>query len=433
MSLRKLFVGLLAVGLLLGPVPAWSQEVALLDTLGVDLHGFVDARHGVRTQSDPYEPTVSLSEARLQLDAMRQGELATLQLRADFLYDDVPKEHSLDLEEGTGPIDLREANLLFSPLDIMDVKVGRQILTWGTGDLVFINDLFPKDWQSFFSGRDEEYLKAPSDALMVSLFPALANVDIVYTPRFDADRFISGERISYFNPGLGRLAGRDAVVQVDRPDDWLGDDEISLRISRNLSGYELALYGYDGFWKSPVGMDAASGRASFPKLRVYGASVRGALGKGLFNAEGGYYDSRQDRSGNDPLLPNSELRALLGYERELARDFSAGLQYYLERLQDYGAYRQSLAAGQKARDEDRHLLTLRLTRQALNQNLTLSLFTFYSPSDADAYLRPIIKYKASDALLLTLGANLFAGRDEQTFFGQFENNSNVYAGIRYSF
>jgi hypothetical protein len=74
----------------------------------------------------------------------------------------------------------------------MDVKLGRQILTWGTGDLIFINDLFPKDWISFFIGRDTDYLKAPSDAIKVSLFGEQANLDIVYTPQFDSDRFIEG-------------------------------------------------------------------------------------------------------------------------------------------------------------------------------------------------------------------------------------------------
>ena len=97
------------------------------------------------------------------------------------------------------------------------ITLGRQILTWGTGDLVFINDLFPKDWVSFFIGRDVEYLKAPSDALKVSAFSGWANLDLVYTPRFDADRFIDGRRLSFFNTGRGRLTGRDAVVLVERP------------------------------------------------------------------------------------------------------------------------------------------------------------------------------------------------------------------------
>ncbi len=77
------------------------------------------------------------------------------------------------------------------------ITLGRQILTWGTGDLVFINDLFPKDWVSFFIGRDVEYLKAPSDALKVSAFSSWANLDLVYTP-----------------PGLTRIASSTVAVSL---------------------------------------------------------------------------------------------------------------------------------------------------------------------------------------------------------------------------
>ena len=218
----------------------------LLDDLGFELHGFVDARGGARTQNDPNEKDESLAEARLQLSLERMGDLTTFQLRADFLYDDIPDGHDIDLEEGSGWIDLREAYLLASPLDTMDIKTGRQILTWGTGDMLFINDLFPKDWPSFFSGRDEEYLKAPSDALFVSLFPEFANIDVAWTPRFDSDRYINGQRISYWNPMLGGKAGRGPSATVDKPDEWIDDHELAARISRNAGGYELAAYGYSG-------------------------------------------------------------------------------------------------------------------------------------------------------------------------------------------
>jgi hypothetical protein len=413
--------------------PAQSQDETVFERLGVHVHGFVDLRGGIRTQDDPYERDTSLGEVRLQTDISRMGDVATLQIRADFLYDDVPEDTDIDLEEGTGEVDLREANILFSPWMMMDVKVGRQILTWGTGDLLFINDLFPKDWQSFFSGRDETYLKAPSDAVFVSLFPGFANIDVAYTPRFDSDRYISGERISFWNPVLGRRSGRDHVVRAEKPDEWLSDDEIALRIYRNMAGYEIAVYGYNGFWKTPKGMDPQTANAIFPELWAYGASLRGPFGGGLVNLEGGHYISSDDEGGTDPFIPNSELRLLAGYEREIARNLTGRIQYYLEYIEDYGGYKAGLEAGQKGRDEDRHVFTLRLTKLALNQNMTLSLFAYYSPSDEDAYLRPMVSHKITDSWLVTAGANLFGGTEDHTFFGQFEKNTNVYAAIRYSF
>ena len=417
---------------------AWSPATpaagqALLDRLDIELHGFLDVRGGLRTQSDAVEDDESLAEARLQLEFYRAGEAVTWQVRADLLYDDVIEEHDVDLEDGSGAVDLREACLLASPLGSMDLKAGRQILTWGTGDLLFINDLFPKDWQSFFVGRDEEYLKAPSDAVLCSFFLPLANIDVAYTPRFDADRYISGERISYWSPALGERAGRNAVVPADKPDGWFEDDEVALRVYRNVGSTEVAAYGYNGYWKSPAGFDPLSGQATFPELRVLGASVRRPVGKALANIEAGCYSSRQDTGGDDPTVPNSEVRLLAGYERELARDFTGGLQYYLEHMQDFASYRSSLPDGQPARDRDRHVLTLRLTRRMLNQNLVLSAFAYYSPSDGDAYVRPSVKHKLNDAWLLFAGGNIFVGDAPHTFFGQFEDNSNVYAGARYVF
>ncbi|HKI51537.1 MAG TPA: hypothetical protein VJ995_05655 [Geothermobacteraceae bacterium] len=406
---------------LAGPFPA-----------AADLGGFLDLRGGLRVQEPVAERDVSLLEGRLQLEADHATDLAALQLRVDLVGDAVNSGEALDPEAGKGILDLREAYALFAPHELIDLKIGRQILTWGTGDLLFVNDLFPKDWQAFFIGRDVEYLKAPSDAVLLSFFPEWGTLDIAYTPSFDADRYISGERLSYFNPQAGRVVGRDRQLAVAQPNRWFQDDELALRFSRNLAGVELAVYGYVGYWKSPAGFDSASGRAIFPHLSVYGASARGILAEGVANLELAWYDSRDDSAGSDPLVPNSEQRLLVGYERELASELTGSVQYYLEHMLDYSAYQHSLPAGMAVKDENRQVLTLRLTKLLMNQTLTLSLFGYWSPTDQDSYLRPNLAYKVSDDWLVTAGANLFAGPRE-AFFGQFTDNSNLYVGARYSF
>ena len=130
------------------------------------------------------------------------------------------------------------------------------------------------------------------------------------------------------------------------------------------------------------------------------------------------------------------MRYLVGYEQdlpEIAPDFTIGLQYYIEQMLDYGSYKQALSKGTDAADEYRHLLTFRITKLYWNQNLTCSLFTYYSPSDEDGYLRPNIHYKVNDNLAVEAGGNIFWGDRPYTFFGQFVNNTNFYAAIRQSF
>ncbi len=396
-----------------------------------NLSYFFEGRGGIRTQKDPNGKDFSIGEARLQLHIEKQWESFGFDIVTDFFYDPVLNDHDLNLETGDGFLDLRSANISWTPASFVDLKIGRQILTWGTGDLLFINDLFPKDWNSFFNGRDVEYLKAPSDSVKASIYIGIVNLDLVYTPRFDADRYIDGRRVSYWNSNLGRRAGRDAIVNVDKPDNWFDDDEIALRLFKDINGVELALYGYLGYWKSPGGQNQ-SGQFTFPKLNVYGASVRTSIGEGIANIELGFYHSRDDSKGDDPLVNNSEARFFIGYEFELIKELNVGLQYYFEWMVDYNSYLNTLPSGINTRDEVRHLVTLRLTQQLLNQKLILSLFTFFSPSDMDSYIRPKIHYKMDDHWLFEGGGNIFIGKNEHTFFGQFEKNTNVYFAIRYS-
>ena len=420
-----------------GKGEAGEQAPSLADRLPFDLTGFFDLRGGFRVQDDAHEPTHSLGESRLQLEAEKAFEEGlTLHLTTDLLYDMSAPDNRVFLEEGRGMTDLREAWASFRPTEFMDVKIGRQILTWGTGDLRFLNDLFPKDWNAFFIGRDVEYLKAPNDAVKVSLFSDLANLDLVYVPRFDADRFIDGRRISYTNPMLGRRAGRDAVIDPIDRDTWFRDDEFAARAYRNLGAYEVAVYGYYGFHKSPSGTDPRSLRARHPRLAAYGASVRGPVAAGIGNAEVAYYDSMEDRSGNDPFTPNSQVRLLVGYEQDLeqvARDFTVGVQYYLETRVDHDAWEAARPPFVRDESRCRHEVTVRLTKLLMNQNLELSLFTFFSPTDEDVYMRPRVSYKVTDHWRVEMGANVFFGNHKDTFFGQFEDNSNIYFGTRYSF
>ncbi|MCC5848255.1 MAG: hypothetical protein JJU29_09185 [Verrucomicrobia bacterium] len=405
----KGFPWILASGLMMGLASA-------------QVDGFVESRMGTRTQSDPGQDQASIREIRLQLGHVDFYGPFDLELKADFLYDDLDsRRSSVDLERGQGWFDLRSANVSFAPTDWTDVKVGRQVLTWGTGDLLFINDLFPKDWTSFFNGRDVEYLKAPSDAIWLANFVGDWTVDMIWTPRFNADRYLDGDGISF----AGGAFTPDNRIHADVPT----DSEFAARLSRYVGSAEIAGYLYDGYWKSPGGFDDA-GRAQFPRLSVYGASMQWPGLGGLVNLEAGYYDSRDDRDGVDPAAPNSEVRFLAGYSRELRADLSLGIQGYVEWMQDYGDYRDSLPEGRGARDEVRQVTTLRLTRLLMNQNLVLSGFVFASPTDEDGYLRGSVEYKWSDTLTTTVGGNWFVGRDSDTFFGQLEDNSNLYVAIR---
>ena len=109
---------------------------AWLDENYIEYHGFVEARAGFRLQNDLYEKDMSIMETRYQFDLFSMRDWGDVTLKGDLYGDAVTSQVIFDL---------REANIFLRPSDLVDLKVGRQVLTWGTGDMIFINDLFPKD------------------------------------------------------------------------------------------------------------------------------------------------------------------------------------------------------------------------------------------------------------------------------------------------
>lgn len=406
----------------------WSDAGWDDEEQGHTIHGFFEVAYGARIQSNRWvDRDDTLNEARLRIDYSNYFGPLYASYKGDFLVDDLTWD---------GPFidtQTREALLRFSVGKNSDIHLGRQILTWGTGDLLFLNDLFPKDWVSFFSGREMEYLKASSDAIKFSHFNKLANVDLVWSPKFDSDIYIDGERFSYFSPLADSIVAAPPKLSANNPDSQLDDGELALRIHKIINGYEWALYGYHGYFKSPVGFDPERGVNYFPKLSSFGASVRGTVKSGIGNMEVAWYQSRDDSNGTDPFIPNSQLRFLTGYEQELISRLTLGLQYYLEWTQDYDELKDNSLLPGKEPEEYRHLLTTRINYRSLQDKLTLSLFVFYSPTDDDFFAMPKVIYRLSDSWSSEMGMNIMGGKNDYTLFGQFEENSNLFARVRYSF
>jgi hypothetical protein len=398
----------------------WQEE----DTSDYQISGFLEASLGYRLSEDlAINTIVSLADLRGQIQIDRTFDNAKVSLSADIYYDGVLEQTKAQIRELAW-----QGNLAFFGAwgKHLDAKLGQQVLTWGTGDYVFLNDLFAKDFQSFFAGRDDEYLKAPSSSAKLSGFYDWANFDFVITPKFTPDIYINGDYFSFFSP----ITGNNIAPGFDVKSPQLPNSpEYALRIYKTIESTELAFYGYKGFYKSPSSF-TEFGDAYFSGLRVVGASAITPLAKGLLNAEIAYYNSTEDPDGTDPLIPNSQTRWLLAYEQELIKNLTGSIQWYVERTSDY----QALIANSLTQDYEnrrrRIVVTQRLMYRALQQTLIFNAFNFYSTSDHDGYLKLSSDYSPSDNWRLSAGINLFYGEDKYTFFKQFNDASNVFLRFR---
>lgn len=366
-------------------------------------------------------PKFLLGEERVQLTLSKSGKKVSFLSKTDLYFDAVSENLKLDF---------REAYLDLS-LGKFDIRAGRQIITWGLGDLVFINDIFPKNWVAFISGQPLEYLKFGSDAININFFPKIASFQLIVTPFYQPDVLPVGDRIKAYDP-FSNFTTRQEV----KPEVNIENTQIAGRIYKNIGKYDVSVYFSRGFYGSPPGIlpnfENNSLVMSYPRLDTYGISAQGPFLNGVLSIEGGILNSRDDMSGNIPGIENSQNRFLVSYQRPIGENYTINFQYYSEYIKNYQNMVNSLS-GVTDRKKLRHTLSIRQTQYLFYQTLKLSCFALYSPNEKDYYLNPEISYDFGSNTHLSIGGNLFEGKNETTFLGQFNKNDNIYAVLKFDF
>lgn len=389
------------------------------------LMGNYSARAGGRGPAGGVSDDFLLAEERLRLDlsAWPESIEASARFKGDLVHDALTGEFD---------IDLREAFVDYSTGDF-DFRLGRQIATWGVGDLLFVNDVFPKDWVAFLTGRPLEYLKIGVDGFRTRYSSDRVNAELLVIPFFEPDQLPAPDRFSVVDPYAQVPARLERTPEISA-----ANTELALRLYRKFPGVDLSVYVYRGFWRTPGQrpdrlISPTQVIAFYPDLSVYGMSAQGKAFSGILSVEAGYYDSRDDDNGDDPVIPNSQFRFLAGYQRQLWQDASLGIQYYAEIMADHRAYRDTLTPGLPVQKKYRDVVTLRLDQLLEHQTWRLSMMCFYSPADNDYLIQPQVTRQISDTLAATMGANIFGGGRNWTAFGRFAGDSNVYLSLRLDF
>ena len=397
----------------------------------LSLNGFLQTNYSVRINDDNPEEAerknLILGEERVQL----KGSYYPSNLPVGvFVKGDVYHDW---VEDKFVP-EFREGYFDFT-VDAFAIRAGRQIITWGVGDLLFINDIYPKDWEAFYSGRPLEYLKIGVDSVKLDIYSDIISVEVVTIPLFREDNLLSQGRFHIYGP---------YPDDIDEPGITLKNTEYAFRLYRYISNFDVSLYFYKGFFRIPGikfnESDPNSFSYIYPKLAVYGISLQQNILGGIVGVEYGYYDSLEDRKGEDPGIENSKSKFLASYQRELAEDFTMGIQYYGELMHKYNQYEENLPGSLTKKKQLHQYITLRITKLFLYQTLKISLFTIYSPDEEDYFIISEINYKFTDNFQAMAGANIFGGssveaglKPASTELGQHDKDDNIYITARYNF
>lgn len=414
---------------------AFAAFVALIphaSAFELELHGFAQAAASARVDRTPLPAGIHQgdrnnflrSEERMRLEAIGDSEDGSVGFVAkiDGVFDNVA-------EAGPTSLDVRE---LWGEWrgERLEVRAGRQMMTWGVADRLFISDIWPKDWAAFYAGLPLEYMKLPSDALKLTHFVGSVDLELVLVPKAQVDVVPGADRwIVYLPPNL---AGER------KPRARLADSEAALRVHIPLRSWDLNLYAARSHWHQPdKGMDA-NGFIVYPRLNVFAGTFQGQVMGGVLSLEAGVYQSSEDKGGVNPLVANSQQRFLIGYEHELWPDATLAVQIYDERMMAYGNYLPAAQAafaaglGPKPLPRNRVMATANLRVLMLNQTLTGTLFAM-GARQGGKMLNPELSYAVNDMLTVTAGGHVFWGGPDSWMLGMMKHDDNAYLWARWSF
>lgn len=422
-----------------------DSGASALEDLPLRISGFLEVERSARLgESDNHEATWVMANQRLRLKGSGSTASGGFDFKLDLIQDDYRHETRTEV---------RQARIRYTPAPWVDLSFGRQVSTWGVGDLVFINDLFPKNWVNMFSGRDIESLKDTSDAIRSTLYFGDITLDVVWTPEFAPDTTPTGCRFSVYNPNaanpantttfgqetVGSMDYCDLETEVPEKNGKAENGEIAMRLATRIGSQQVALYGYNGFWKNPKGLrlneETFLFEGYYPRMGAYGLSSEGQMGPGIFFFEAGQYLSYEDLEGKDPLIENSIVRAMVGYRYDYSAQTTFSGQVFSEKMQNYQNYEDNLPDGFVKHQEVRNTYTLRWTQTAYQETLRFSLFAYHRPEHHDGYLRYWLSKRINNQFEVTMGGNLFSADPDWLLndFAMLHQDDNFYGRVKYIF
>lgn len=368
------------------PCSALAQDG---DSLRVNVKGFVDTYHAVRTEQ-PNDWMSSRTRVR--------GEV-TIEKGNTGAYVSANLIHNAILKDRSG-FQLREAYAYYSD-DHWDVRAGRQIITWGVADALRLTDIIsPMDYTEFLA-QDYDDIRIPVGALRLRYSREKWCFEAVAIPVSSFFELPTDDK----NPwSVGPLP------IGDEPNRRLSNMEYGGRLSFFLSGIDFSFSALHTWNKMPVFCD---GICQYRRMTMLGADVSVPVGKFVVRGEVAEYLDEAQTFGRA-----ASTNALLGIDWYAGNDWSISAQYS----------HKYIASGN---NRNSGLATLRISKELFHNTLALQSFAYVDVTNGGVYNRLSADYAINDQLHATIGYDYFYA--DRGMFTIYKKNSELFFKLKYSF
>jgi len=367
-------------------------------------------------------------------------------------------EDVLDMYEWE--VDFQEVWVQGSPLDDLDVKIGRQIVNWGRSDTLRVLDILnPLDNRE--PGLvDIEDLRRPVAMVKVDYYLGKWSLSAIAIPeiRFDLNPPFGSD----FAPVTSSLGTLEAfVVPEEIPDESLANTEWAVALKGIFSGWDISFH-YARYWRdapylrpvfqvipdppNPPMVSLDGTELQHSRLTLVGAGGNYIFGSWLVKTEIAWLDGINYTTTTPVDLAiigaSGIAQVPTGNVQKSRLDFMAGIEYYgltntNIALEVANRHIFGFREDMKPAFGDRENLletTLRVTRNFMNERLELTALgvAFGSKAQYGSVVRLEARYDLRDALELG-GGIVFYQKGDRVPFDSIKNNDRLFFEIKYSF
>ena len=389
---------------------AYAQE-----GLNLQINGFVDSYHALQTG---YPHKVMSSRTRLRLEMRVDYGEASLFSSVNLAYNGIIKDQ-------TGAF-LREAYFDYAGR-FLEVKAGRQIVTWGVADGLRITDLIsPMDYTEFMA-NDYDDIRVPVNAINLKYPGESFSAEVVFVPV--PEYFVLPT--SDDNPWQMTAPNGMQMDLSGTPAKHIKNSEVGGRLRFFLENLDFSLTALHTYNKSPVTVarfnpqqQTAVIKGVYEPMNVVGGDVSIPAGEIVIRGEMAVY------FGEPIALKNAmdywfrkSFNGLIGIDWYAGNNWTIMAQYMHKVIMDY---RDVLGT-----EQNTSMITARISKEVLNNTLKLSVYGMFDVDNVGFYVRPAADYLLSDQITLSLGADILGGR--RGTFKTYDKNTQIWAKGKFFF
>lgn len=301
---------------------------------------------------------------------------------------------------------------------------------WGRADAINPTDnLTPRDLTLLT--RDTEDQRFGTPALRGTWFKGPLAMNLIWLPGFRATvlPWPSGA------PDLHDSQPSSRTAQWATRLEWVRGD------------FEGSLSYFDGYDILPsqalvTSVLSRSVRVVHERLKIAGGDFAKVIGRTVVRGELAHTETAAPSYDTAAFIKQPQWYVVAGGEHTVGTYLNLNVQYYYRHVagasvpQGLPAAVESIGSvfaimSQQSDRTDRGV-TVRVADQWLNETLEASLSGVYSLERSGYLLRPLIKYRATDAWTVSMGADVFHG-SERSLYGLLKNDSTAYVELRWGF